>query len=363
MDLANDIIRETYRPKTKLAAFTSRSMEHLRKTLMAARRYELDESMSAFLAHLSSVPFSAAPERMMETLASLRCSAKLPFSPMFFEFDYRKFRETLIEYEANKVDFYGKPLINTNLKEVPSRMGFLLEHGSGEEDVIVTEFTEEEELGIGVATLPWQWTYRTDNLQFPESKFDVKSAYFACGVGGLDRSIAVYHDQWPLPKKEQMYVSVDGETFQTHRMLPEFGGVVRYVICFLATLNDAPTIKEEVRPSKGYLARGKMRKYLEHTVLTLQLPRKLTLRTLAKRLIANARRKWHEVEPHWRINQKPKGWLCEPAWKHLWSERDESGHSYCSECGSRRVWIVLPHGRGDASLGIVHHLDRKVTHA
>lgn len=365
MDLANDIIRETYRPKTALATIlASRTMENLRRTLISCRRYELDESMSEFLAELATVPFSSARARMAETLSSLRHSARLPFSPMFIELDGRAFRKAIIEASekanADKKDFFGDDLVDA--EQTVAKIGYLLEQAD-DETVLITEFTsgEDEEK---VFALPWQWAYRTDDFEFPSGgKWDSDAGFFGHGLGlsAHSRSIAVRYTREPSAK-EMIKANVFDRVFSIHKMLPEFGGVVRHLICFLATLNDVPCLRTEVRPSRGYLARGQMRKYVEHTVLTLQLPRKLTKRTLAKRLIANARRRWHEVEPHWRITAKPRGFLCEPSYRHLWSERDETKHSYCSECQARRVWIVLPHGRGDASLGIVHHLDRKVTH-
>jgi hypothetical protein len=136
----------------------------------------------------------------------------------------------------------------------------------------------------------------------------------------------------------------------------EFGGSLRYMLALLATLNDIPKMQVQVRPQKSFMGGGQIRKYLDHTVLQLTLPVKMSTVTLAKRLIAAARRGWHEVRPHWRINHPPLGsTFCANRSDHVWLEADQSGHANCKQCDARRVWIVLPTGRGDPTISVRTH--------
>ena len=57
-------------------------------------------------------------------------------------------------------------------------------------------------------------------------------------------------------------------------LLTEWTGVLRRVWALLATIDHLPMIKGEVRLTKGFLARGRIRKYLSHQTITLNVPAK-----------------------------------------------------------------------------------------
>jgi hypothetical protein len=132
----------------------------------------------------------------------------------------------------------------------------------------------------------------------------------------------------------------------------EIGGGVRYVACLLATLADIPMIKADTTLSKGYVARGQYRKYLNHSILKINLPAKTTPNKLAKKLIAITRRRRHEVRGYWRKRVGQNTQLC--IGPHMWSSESETHESHCTKCGLIRKWIA-PHERGDAALGYVTH--------
>jgi hypothetical protein len=177
-------------------------------------------------------------------------------------------------------------------------------------------------------------------------------------TGCDDRNIGVKYPT-PLdktPKQLKVPCQIDGEKFETHFMVGEFSGDVRYALTLLATLNDIPKVQTQVRPAKSYLGGGQIRKYLDHTTLRLTLPVRGTTLTLAKRLIAASRKGWHEVRPHWRINHPHLGdKFCANRQDHVWLEADERGHANCKQCDARRVWIVLPTGRGDPTISVRTH--------
>jgi hypothetical protein len=116
----------------------------------------------------------------------------------------------------------------------------------------------------------------------------------------------------------------------------------------LATINDLPVKIEEIKPAKGYVARGRYRRFLAHKVITLTVPetryRKLVLRTAAL-----LRRRAHQVRGHWRLD-----WIHPPSTRceHLW--QPDGKHLVCSRCSGHKIWIA-EHQRGDASIGFVTH--------
>ena len=96
-DLANELIRETWRnPKRSLLKTASgRDPAGIRRAVANAKRFMLDDSMAAFMAELSTVPFTVASERRPDVLDSLRHSARLPFPSLFIQFSNRAFRRRL----------------------------------------------------------------------------------------------------------------------------------------------------------------------------------------------------------------------------------------------------------------------------
>ena len=108
--------------------------------------------------------------------------------------------------------------------------------------------------------------------------------------------------------------------------LGELAHDARYLWSLLATINCLPTEIKEVKPDRGYVARGKYRKFSEHTVITLTVPT-TRYRQVAMRAVAIARRRAHQVRGHFRKDRWHPGEM---------------------------IW-VREHQRGDASLGFVLH--------
>ena len=113
----------------------------------------------------------------------------------------------------------------------------------------------------------------------------------------------------------------------------------------LATLNDLPVTIENVIPSRGYVARGSYKKFLEHSTVSLTVP-ETKWRTLAARTAALTRRRAHQVRGFWRADwRRPLSASCE-------HEFDDA--MVCRRCGGHKIWIH-EHQRGNASLGFVVH--------
>lgn len=360
-DMVNDLIRETYKSKTTLPISTGRNMMQLRRSLFQAKRFVADAAMSGFMAQLSTVPFTVASERWDDVLASLRHSARLPFRSMFIQYDNHAFRRSLLRIDSTKYDAWGKKLAEVPMQDTSSQIAWLLEQDAADEHLVWMQVFVFDDDGGAAMALPLRYAYRTDDRGFdPRLGLDTRPAMMAHGlIGCTDRNIGVRYAM-ALDKFPQRHLvpcqMADGEPFQTHFVVAEFSGDVRYALTLLATLNQIPKIETVVRPQKSYLGGGQIRKYLDYTTLRLALPVKASGLHVAKRLIAAARRGWHEVRPHWRVNHpKLGGVYCAARSHHVWLEADERGHANCQLCDARRVWIVLPTGRGDPTLSIRTH--------
>jgi hypothetical protein len=358
--LANLVLRDTFRPKSRLPNFTSRPLGDIRAALTSARRFVLDDRMSSFLADISQVPFRVPYLRRPEVMDVMRHGARLPHKITWVEFNGRKFRDRLLEMGDNK-DVWGHQLAPSN--DVPTRWGWLMEqHPQVESAVRMMEFTELDlpDGSSDVMSLPFQWAWQTTDDPLPWDA-DYKAGMFATGLTGyFCPQIGVIYDKPLDPKKS---IKVQGETFpdwQVDPMVVEMGGVARYALSLLATLNDVPVLAHEVTQSRGFVARGRYRKFLDHRVLRLNIPMSRDTRKLAKKLVAIARRRAHQVRGHWRLYARGDGPFCDPS-AHAWAAADLTGHASCSKCLARRTWIK-EHERGDSQLGFVTH-DYELTHS
>jgi hypothetical protein len=360
--LANLVLRDTFRPRSNLPKFTSRPLADIRAALTNARRFVLDDRMSSFLADLSQVPFQCPPLRRPEVLDVMRHGARLPHKTTWIEFNGRAFRDRLLMISQEAKDVWGRQLAPSS--DVPSRWGWLLEeHPQVDSAVHMMEFTELDlpDGSFDVMGLPFAWAWQTTDNPMPWNA-DANAGEFSHGIVGYRcPQIGVIYDH-PLKETERIKVQhadKPDQDFWVHHMVVEMGGVVRYAMALLATLNDVPILSHDVVQSRGFVARGRYRKFLDHRVLRLNIPLARDTRKLAKKYVAIARRRAHQVRGHWRLYAKGEGPFCDPS-VHLWGATDETGHASCSRCSARRTWIA-EHQRGDASLGLVTH-DFELTH-
>lgn len=367
--MADAVIRECFRPHTLLPHMIRRPINDVRNQIAHARKIVLDPGMSRFLADLSNAPFAGAHERRPETLDCIRHSARLPHPVTWIEWDARSFRQRLLELKTEMTGV-AKSITGERLEgpeQVPLRFGYLLEeHPQLPTAIRVQEFAWLDDDHIVACNFEYVW--QCDDNPLPWGDADPKGGHFTHGIlGYVCPQIGVrYYDSpesrtkahdWTMVKLEHPY----GERFIVPNLLVEMTGSVRYLLSFLATFNDLPVTYETVRQSKGYVARGSYRKYLDHTVLHINIPGHKDPRILAKQLIVATRRKQHWVRGHWRVfthhAQHPEK-LCSHAFHHgpfaTFGPDDDNGYQHCKNCEARRTWIAR-HSRGDVRLGIVLH--------
>jgi len=367
VNIANDLLRETYRSPSKsyVSQLLNRSLTSIRSAVVNAKRFTLDDSMSEFLAELSRVPFTVAQERFPDVLESLRHSAVPPFENMFIQVNNRAFRRGLRK-SPSVIDSWQQELIHEDHQELISEVGWLIQTKEGQPEVMMTEFFYSDEGALMCP--PFSWWYRTNDVGWKEDELtSVDGGMFAHGIHGFrDPCVAVRYSRpltdFPPNQVHEVGRPGDAFNFKIHFTVAEYGSTLRYLFAFLATLNSIPKISTEIRSTKHFIGGGQRRKYLDHTNLTLRLPAKQSSTQLAKRLIAQARRGWHIVRPHWRISHERLGGnYCKRREEHIWGVTDDGGHATCKQCDARRVWIRLPNGRGDPTLSVRTH-EYSVTH-
>lgn len=327
------------------------------KLVAESRKFVLDAPMSAFMADLAyaSLLTTGSSDAASKLLNGMRSLARLPHKSTWIEYDFpAKAKRAVSEYGAT---------IDLTLP-LSEKCGWLcLQHPTLETAFLavhVSSHTHSEgdrhkyQYCPTIGPLAYAW--RTDEGPPPWPAFAGKvrgrqGTYE--NVAGYLTGILTYHSD-AVALTFSPFVSKDFTTKYIARSrfdsLVEFGSDLRYLWALLATINDLPTTLTDVRPDKGYILRGRYRKFCEHKVIHLHIPEK-RYRRVAQQAIAISRRRAHPVRGHWRKDfRNPGSAFCD----HTWSTPYGDNHASCELCGRRRTW-VKEHERGDASLGHVLH--------
>lgn len=347
----------------------------IRRALEKAKRFVVDEPMAGFMAELSNAAFIKAVETKPTRIPgyikaeaanplahriadSIRVQARLPYEAIWIEYPLRAYQKRAHEIRGD-VDLSIDP------DEIPWREGWLIQqHPNIDTAYLLHIWTqaapgEDSPDGYDLWTFPFAFGWTADDSPLPWWKSVVMrgkttGSSLIVGIEGYDRENVncvrspLIHDPSTEPKMLYGYNS----------LLNEWGGVVRRVWALLATINDIPTTIGTVRQTKGFLARGRIRKFLDHSTITLNIPARKDTKVLARQLIAIAHRRRHPVRAHWRDDWRHPP---DPRCQHLYEIIDDAADRIeCSRCGGRQTYIHR-HERGDATLGWVGH-SYNITH-
>jgi hypothetical protein len=346
--------------------------------LAKARKFVLNSEMSAFLADLGWAAFDPyledrrvhkdSAERCNQILEGMRYLARAPHALTWIEYDNIAKMQRCIDTWQTK----------NNINDTPTRLGWLIEqhptiptaftalecasHAVDHDTGVMLEFPQPNIIAHAWVTedqpLPWEdigspvKDWRLGKVYTPPggiqythvSQLTVGFPDYCSDHVGVVRNTSVREEVFKHYLKECEYSPIN-----------ELAGDLRYLWALLATINDLPTDIQRVVASKGFVAKGRYRRFVDHSVIRLNVPAK-EYRIVAKKAVgAAAKQRRHSVRGFWR-----KHWMFPgiASCSHQWVAHDDIVE--CSECGRRRFWIK-EHERGDASLGYVLH-DYAVTH-
>jgi len=331
-------------------------LKYLRPLILSARKFVLDTEMSSFLADLAIQGFkgtksssyvypAGSPVADIETIVDLafeesrkrteksrlglienmRHSARLPFPVTWIEFDHHALFKRRKELAPEQV--------TSEPEQTCKNEGWLLVQHPGLDTVfhstlVFGDIINQDRYMPGLPA-PYSWAWSCDDeTHLPYAPVAQVSSENHCripvGISDYNTPFVKIIYRPGLEKKYQDPHEIAGFD---HMFLKEFVGDLRYTWALLATLNDLPVENKIVETSKGFLGRGKFRKFLTHSLITLKVPTKESRVKLARKLIALSRRRRHEVRGHFRKD-----------WRNP----------------LEKIWIPA-HERGDATLGFVTH--------
>lgn len=345
--LIDDIYRMTFRNDPVLHIIDN---YELRKVLTSARKFVLDDGMSSFLGDLATAAFVDGRSAKMKPVLvdQLRISARSPHRVVWIEYNLRNAlrRTNELLKRPHRDD------------ECPYREGWLIEqHPQLPTAFRLHLFTanppeEHDSHGFHIWGFPVVYSWTVDDSPSPWRSIlgegGTSDSELATGIIGYDTKGGVTITTSELIDDARAYENKKAVV----NLIREWVGTLRRVWALLATINDLPVLKTEVKQSRGFVAKGRYRRFLDHSTITLHVPQKVSLRKLARQMIAIARRRAHQVRGHFRKDwRNPGALLC----THEWGT-----DNICRLCHGHRLWIT-EHQRGDASLGFVTH-DYEVTH-
>jgi hypothetical protein len=326
----------------------------LQYKLFQAKRFRLDESMSRFLADLYIAAFvrkgqkpqfsmtakvydtswaSGQTKSQRLLIEQLRLAARLPHKVTWVEYDRRA--ECKRQHEIAEDNPFALPRTRDGVQP-PCTEGWLLEqHPTIDTAFKCDLFLYWPDEGF-LLSHAWTYYWMCDDRPLPwidVATPEKDSAWHACALEhyhSIQCGHANGHYTSPGAHKTGIF------SLRT--------GILRHVWSLLATINDIPVLMHEVKATKGFMAHGAYKRFLDHKTIILHVPAQTDRRLLARRVVADVRRRAHMVRGHWR-----KDWhhlphqLCE----HEWTVDGE-----CKRCKGHRIWIK-EHQRGDPAVGIL----------
>lgn len=355
LTLADIAIRESLRPHS--LAVPAR----IGKKIASARKFVLDKEASSFLSDLAHASYTdLITEKMnsdpdweakvitgeMQPPSQEACAiaektrhlARLPHATTWIEYDPRAFKIRTDEcYDVRHARPERDPMTgkmhirmdktSCDVEDVIKYMGWLLEECN--DTFVLTMVVGDDNPRPRCIVLPcaFAWTVDDSIPAFKKVTPPDNPPDSAVATGLYDYDIP----QVVIGCVPEMVKIVTAES--TSRSLAEWMGELRFVWALLACVNDIPVTVRQVKPSKGYVARGRYRSFVEHSIISINIPKQTDSAKFAAKVVAMSRRRRHLVRGHWRRDYRD---------------------------AEHRIW-VHEHERGDASLGFVLH-DYSIEH-
>lgn len=309
-----------------------------------ARKFVLDHDMSGYLCDLSRGFWRGGQRKRFALLENARRMARLPHQLTWIEFEYPAYLQRAQSAHGMSILRPGTVFPTDPL---PARVGWLLRQHPGIETAFIASEVADSLIKPGrVQTHPVSIVWCADDAMPPWRtiklyKDEPDGEYLMMMGGYRSRQVA-----WTFTWKEELSTGL-------MRAIRRAAGpaalkptlLIRDLWALLATINDLPVKIEAVQPSRGYVARGNYKKFLQHSVVHLNVPESQWRKLVAKSAIM-LRKRAHQVRGHWRKDWRhPLSVLCE----HIFD-----AEMVCRNCRGRQVW-VHEHQRGDASIGFVTH--------
>lgn len=337
--LAPQVIKESIVHKSVVQRIQSR--------LQMAKRFRLD--------HAGTLRYADVIKRIPDLIARNQSFARAPYDIMWVEFQFEAFYKH-INADWSKWDDRGD-----------RTMGFLIDHdraylmtcGAYDKTVAICPFSYELHSPSDSQTpyVEWQAAEVPGSYKLANSMDIFFWGHAFDHLSDEDRAaLRNHHHMRPLPLitgDEKKVADIYG------RLLSECVGDLRNIVTLLLLLNrpSLTSFKQDFARKQGFI-RGKLRQFLSHSTVTIDLDPIPTLCLLGTKDGDGVSKRRHEVRGHWCHNQEAHDYAqiagCIHEWRRDFSyiddDPDRPDHWLCASCGGKRWWRH-EHYRGTAELG------------
>lgn len=332
--LFDDVYRATFSPvSARKIGFVDQPVQ-LRADLREARRFVLDDAMSAFLVDLSTAVFMGKLDKIVLRMTEqMRVLARLPFHRTWIEHSSGATTRRSVElgFNASGTPDPAAKADPADLSE-ELRQGWLLDQCADDDSLFRVHMFERDWIDgkLRLYAVPLAYAWRTDDRpghpSWSQKAGAIMQSELIVGVRGYQGPCGIVPNMY-LNDPHWMLGSATAQAQSAAGILKGYRAVLRRIWALLATINELPIGMRDITVAKGFIARGRYQQYLDYKTVVLNVPQNADLRKIARSAVAHARMRAHQVRGHWRRDYRHPGQL---------------------------IW-VHEHQRGDASLGFVMH--------
>lgn len=236
--LIDSVIRETYRQvdKSPMLRYAATPPLELRKSLLGAKRFILDDSMSSFLADISTSPFKGMTltieqergmkrgaidsivRRNVEALTSIRHSAIPPFKSTWVEFSVPPMFNRLLELRKGEATrgFFGEDI---DPQDVIPVMGW---HFQMDQDATTGALSiyslANDDKSERAFCLPFSFIYRTDDMEMEAAPYGERRFF------RIDHAAATIGTGILVEDKRMGVINHRLEMFEAGRQIADWSG-------------------------------------------------------------------------------------------------------------------------------------------
>ena len=362
------------------------TLQSYRRDLRKATRFVLDGDFIRYVTELSS---TTRPEKLLARLQY----ATLPYETTWIEFDLREkvrvmrtvhgldikdfdwsyvaerlgliirrlsHNEWVCEMVCETHDDYG--LIGTTICYFFSVHGYTFTAQDGKGTGCRQFSYDEPQAGLSSAELEavrhvgsaslWGYstsTYRSTMVEKLEQMRTLALPGYLLrhGVLGTGRMKVLLDALIPAAGKKPVHDTIAKLMLQE---TTEFTGMMRWVVCVLACLNEVPISTQRIA-REGTVRTGltTRRPLMDYHKVTIRVPKKNPVKYLERQLSPGRRRRAHMVRSHWRNYLHDDHCAYD---MHQWEYDEEHDYRMCGRCMSYSS-LIPEHQRGDISLGWV----------
>jgi hypothetical protein len=321
--------------------------------IASARKFVLSDSMSEYMAEMNQSFRRGGLRKRLHLIDTSRQLSRLPHPLIWIEWDMHRYIAYLQKHFQGKVLKFGPGAY------VPTQMGWLVrQHAKIETAFKASEFSASRMSPGIVLCHPVSTAWCSDETPSPYQRMKIFSQadYLESQTIAWCNEYNSRQVHWTatIDEKDSVKAMTGMDVTQ---VIPH--AHITDLWALLATINDLPVRIEKVESARGYVARGRYRRFVEHSVIRLTVP-ETRYRALVIRTSSVLRRRAHQVRGHWRKDwRNPPNKLCDcsrlpPHERALVMEHINESTLRCRKCLGHHLWIH-EHQRGDAGLGFVMH--------